>query len=171
MNRFRMRTTLAATTTALVAAAAMAAFALPNASAAPAEEDPVGALLGTLTGQSAKPPVPDGNSPGTGGDAYKPDDPFVDNGEAPKDIPLGTVVAKQFAFFPTKMTVTPGQEITLDNRDVAIHNIQTDGKKPIMKSKDAENGQKVTVKAPAKAGKYEAFCFYHQSMLVDITVK
>lgn len=168
MTRLRMRATVAATTTALLVAGATAAFTVQSASA---EENPVMALVGPLLGQEAKPPTPDGNSPGTGGDAYKPDDPFVDNGEAPADIPAGTVVAKQFTFYPAKITVTPGQEITLDNRDVAIHNIQTNGKKPVMKSKDAENGQKVTVKAPMKPGKYEAFCFYHQSMIVDVTVK
>jgi plastocyanin len=168
MTRFRMRAVLAASTTAAVAAAATAALSLQAASAAPTEADPVTTLLESL---SPKAPTPDGNSPGTGGDAYKEGDPFVDQGKEPTNIPAGTVVAQSFKFFPDKLNATPGQELTLDNQDVAIHNVQTDGKKPKIKSADAESKQKVTFKAPTKAGKYEAFCFYHQSMLVDIIVK
>lgn len=168
MTRLRARAALAATTTVVLAAACTAALTIQSASAAPTEADPVTTLLESF---SPKSPTPEGNSPGTGGDAYKEGDPFVDQGKEPTNIPPGTIIAQSFKFFPGKINATPGQEITLDNQDVAIHNVQTDGKKPTIKSADAESKQKVTFKAPMKPGKYEAFCFYHQSMIVDIIVK
>lgn len=169
-----MRAVVAATTTVLLAAGGTAAFTLQSASAAPTDDNPVTALLAPVLGGAAapdKPATPDNNSPGTGGDAYKPGDPFVDNGEKPTNIPAGTIIAKSFALFPEKLTIGPGQEITLDNQDVATHNIQTLEGKVKIKSPDAVQHSKVTFKAPAKAGKYDVGCYYHQSMIMTIVVK
>lgn len=172
MTRFRMRAAVAAATTVLLAAGGTAAFTSASASAVSTEDNPVAGLLAPLLGAAEnKPPVPDGDSPGTGGDAYKPGDPFVDNGEKPTNIPAGTIIAKSFALFPEKLTTTPGQEITLDNQDVATHNIQTLDGKVKVKSPDAVQHSKITFKAPAKAGKYDVGCYYHQSMIMTIVVK
>jgi plastocyanin len=171
MSRVRTRAAVAAATTVLLAVGGTAVLTSQSASAAPTEDNPVASLLAGLMPQENKPPVPDGNSPGTGGDAYKPGDPFVDNGEKPTNIPAGTIVAKSFQLFPATLKVSPGQEITLDNQDVATHNIQTLEGKVKVKSPDAEQHQKVTFKAPTKAAKYEVGCYYHQSMIMTIVVK
>lgn len=180
MSRLRMRAAVAATTTVLLAAGATAAFALQSASASPTDDNPVASLLAPLLGQQTPPantppaggaPAPDGNSPGTGGDAYKPDDPFVDHGDKPVEVPPGTIIAQSFQLFPAKLVVTPGQVITFDNQDVATHNIQTLEGKVKIKSPDAEPHKKITFKAPAKTGKYDVGCYYHQSMIMTIVVK
>lgn len=112
-----------------------------------------------------------GNSaPGTGADAYDPNDPFVGN-KTVKAPPL-TVVTASFAFTPKKITVKPGEEWTLDNQDIATHNIETRGKNPgKIKSPDALPGKKATFKMPTKKGTYKTVCFYHQAMELDIVVK
>jgi hypothetical protein len=178
MTRLRMRAAAAATT-ALLAAGGTAAFTLQSASAAPTDDNPVSSLLTPLLGggqpapapPADKPPTPDGNSPGTGGDAYKPDDPFVDHGSKPTQVPPGTIIAQSFALFPAKLVTTPGQEITLDNQDVATHNIQTLEGKIKVKSPDAQPHKKVIFKAPTKPGTYDVGCYYHQSMVMKIVVK
>jgi plastocyanin len=157
MKPLRMRAAVAMSTTALLIAGGTAALTLEPASAVPAD-DPT-------------PPVPDGNSPGTGDDAYKADDPFVDHGNGPKNIPANTIIAMSFKFFPNKITVKPNQKLTFDNQDIAIHNIQTAKKPYKIKTKDAAGGEKVTFNAPKAAGKYPTVCYYHQSMLLDIIVK
>jgi plastocyanin len=156
MTPLRMRAAVAMSTTALLVAGGAAALTLQPASAVTADPTP---------------PVPDGNSPGTGDDAYKSDDPFVDHGTGPAKIPPATIIAQSFKFFPTKLTAKPGQKLTLDNQDIAIHNVQTLKGKVKVKSKDAAGGQKVTFKAPKAAGTYKVGCYYHQSMLVDLIVK
>jgi plastocyanin len=170
MTRLRTRTAVAATVTVLLAAGGTAAFTLQSASAARADDNPVTALLAPLLG-GGQAPTPDGDSPGTGGDAYKPGDPFVDNGEAPTNIPAATIIAKSFALYPATLKATPGQEITFDNEDVATHNIQTLEGKVKIKSPDAVQHSKVTFKVPTKAGKYDVGCYYHQSMVMTIVVK
>jgi plastocyanin len=110
------------------------------------------------------------NAPGTGADAYDPNDPFVGN-KSVKAPPL-TVVTASFAFTPKKITVKPGEQWTLDNQDIATHNIETRGKNPgKIKSPDALPGKKATFKMPTKKGTYKTVCFYHQAMELDIVVK
>jgi plastocyanin len=157
----RFRAAVAVTTTALLAAGASASFALQPASAAP-----------HVAVVPADEPCTD-TAPGVC-DAYKPGDPFVDDGSAPKNIPKGTLVAASFKFFPAKVTAKKGATVTFDNRDIAIHNVQTakkvKGKYQIL-SKDAAGGEKTKFKVPKKAGKFKVICFYHQSMVSTIIVK
>lgn len=161
MIRFRTRAAVAVTTAALFAAGGTAVFTLQSASAAPTDDPP----------PATSPPTPDGNSPGTGGDAYKSDDPFVDHGNKPKKIAANTIVAQSFQLFPGKLTTTPGHKIVFDNQDIAIHNIQTLKGKVKVKSPDAQPGKKVAFKAPKKAGIYNVGCYYHQSMVMKLIVK
>ncbi len=108
------------------------------------------------------------DTPGTGADAYAKDDPFVGT----KDVkaPAKTIVMASFNFTPKKITAKPGEVWKIDNQDIATHDVRTQDKKTIF-SGDVLQGKKGSVKMPKKAGKYEAVCFYHQSMVLDITVK
>lgn len=128
------------------------------------------AAAGTDAAGSTKDEMADNTSPGTGADAYDPNDPFVGN-KSVKAPPL-TVVTASFAFTPTKITVKPGQKWTLDNQDIATHNIETRGANPgKIKSPDADPGKKVSFAMPTKKGTYKTVCFYHQAMELTIVVK
>ncbi len=149
-----MNTKLAAVGVTLALATALAGF---GAGVASAEDGP-------------------GDSPGTGSDAYDPNDPFVPGGNKVSSAPPQTIVMADFAFVPTKITAAPGEEWTEDNRDVATHNVSTASKgndkgKNGDIAPDVMSGQKAKFKMPTKKGKYKVVCFYHQNMTATITVK
>lgn len=81
-----------------------------------------------------------------------------------------TIVMKTYAFSPKAIDSAPGQVWAIDNQDAAVHDVRTKDNKTIF-SGDVGPRQKGSVKMPMKAGKYSALCYYHPSMVIDITVK
>jgi plastocyanin len=79
-----------------------------------------------------------------------------------------TIAIKGFAFSPDSLTVKPGQEITVTNKDSAKHTITADDMS--FDSKDLGLNKTYTFKAPAKAGKYTYICDIHQYMKGTLTV-
>jgi plastocyanin len=119
----------------------------------------------------------DPNAPGSC-DKYNPNDPFVPGGNKVSKAPPHTIVMADFAFTPTKITAKPGEVWTEDNRDIATHNISSEGylkKHPKSTgadiAPDVDPGKKATFKMPTKPGKYKVVCFYHQNMTATITIK
>jgi plastocyanin len=118
----------------------------------------------------------DDNSPGTGADAYKTNDPYV-SGQVSK-APPHTIVMANFAFIPTSITAKPGEVWTEENDDVATHNVSSEAYLKANPNSsggdiapDVDAGQKKTFKMPTKPGTYRVVCFYHQRMTATITVK
>jgi plastocyanin len=126
--------------------------------------DPVTDAITAVTGALG------GAAPGGGGTdpgQVNPNDPYA--GGPPTSAPPYTIVMKSIAFFPTVLKTEPGKVWAIDNQDVAIHDVRTQDNKTIF-SGDVQPGGKGSVKMPMKPGKYEAVCYYHQSMVIDITV-
>jgi plastocyanin len=118
----------------------------------------------------------DNSAPGTGADAYKTNDPYV-SGQVTTAAPK-TIVFSGFAFVPTKITAKPGEVWTLDNQDIALHNISSQKYLDAHPKStggdiapDVDKGTKETFKMPTKPGTYKVVCFYHQQMTATITVK
>jgi|GEM_PF-506451 len=113
-------------------------------------------------------------SPGTGSDAYKATDPYVNAQKT--SAPAKTIVMSGFAFIPTEVTVKPGEVWTEENDDPATHNITTE-KLAAKKgtggdiAPDVGANQKKTFKMPTKPGTYKTVCYYHQNMVLTIVVK
>ncbi len=126
--------------------------------------DPVTDAVATVTGALGGA----GGGAGTDPGQVNPNDPYA--GGPPTSAPPFTIVMKSIAFFPTVITTEPGKVWAIDNQDVAIHDVRTQDNKTIF-SGDVNPGMKGAVTMPMKKGKYEAVCFYHQSMIIDITVK
>lgn len=131
--------------------------------ASQSDGDPVTDTIATVTGALGG-GAPGGTDPGQ----VNPNDPYA--GGAPTAAPPYTIVMKGIAFFPTKIVTSPGKIWAIDNQDTAIHDVRTQDNKTIF-SGDVNPGKKGSVKMPMKTGHYDAVCYYHQSMMIDITVK
>jgi plastocyanin len=80
-----------------------------------------------------------------------------------------TITIKDFAFSPTPLTVTPGQEVTVTNKDSATHTI-TSGDGTSFDSKDLGTNASFTFKAPTRPGTYTYLCNIHQYMKGSLQV-
>jgi plastocyanin len=79
------------------------------------------------------------------------------------------IVISNFAFHPAALTVTPGEKVTVTNRDSTAHTV-TDTAADGFNTGDVDPGATVTFTAPAKAGTYPYICTIHQFMHGTLTV-
>ncbi len=123
------------------------------------------------------PPAAAGDSPGTGADAYDPNDQFANPGaKCPKGgEPAKTITASGNTFCAKSYAGKAGDTWTFDNPDIATHNVASDDfeKNPAkFKSADIDQGTKGTFKMPKKTGKYTIICTYHPGiMTAKLTLK
>jgi plastocyanin len=96
-------------------------------------------------------------------DETEPDDSAPDDTAAPgdRDEDTATIVIEDFDY--TLPAVRAGEEVTVVNRDAALHSATDHG--GAFESGLLEQDQSTTIIAPA-AGKYELFCSLHPSMEV-----
>ena len=80
------------------------------------------------------------------------------------------IVIDNFKFAPAALTVSPGQKVTVVNKDSTTHTLTaTTGK--AFDTGDIASGASATFTAPAKAGTYPYICSIHQFMTGTLTVK
>ncbi|MEU9205944.1 cupredoxin domain-containing protein [Streptomyces sp. NPDC048332] len=79
------------------------------------------------------------------------------------------ITIKDFAFHPATLTVAPGTEVTVINKDAATHTVTatSDG---AFDTGQVKSGQKVTFDAPARPGPYPYICTIHPTMHGSLTV-
>lgn len=90
--------------------------------------------------------------------------PAASGGAAKSD----TIVIKNFAFSPSKLTVAPGATVTVRNEDVATHTVTASGGS--FNTGDIKPGSTATFTAPSKPGSYGYICQIHQYMTGTLTV-
>ena len=79
------------------------------------------------------------------------------------------IVIQNFAFSPATLTVTPGEKVTVMNKDTTTHTVTATGSKPF-DTGDIAAGTTTTFTAPAAAGVYHYICTIHQFMHGTLTV-
>jgi plastocyanin len=86
-------------------------------------------------------------------------------------VPKGgmTVTIQNFSFSPKDFTVTPGETISVTNKDPVTHNF-TSVAAGGFNSGPINSGQTVTVKAPTTPGTYPYKCTIHPFMTGTVTV-
>jgi plastocyanin len=82
----------------------------------------------------------------------------------------GALKIAKFAYDPTPLTVTPGQQVTVANADSAEHTVTSD-MAGLFAANEVKYGKSVTFTAPAKAGSYTFHCAYHANMHGTLIVK
>ena len=80
-----------------------------------------------------------------------------------------TITIQNFSFSPAKVTVTPGEKVTVTNKDSVAHTVTANDKK--FNTGDIEPGKTVTFTAPSSPGSYPYICTIHQYMTGTIVVK
>ena len=80
-----------------------------------------------------------------------------------------TIPIQNFSFSPAKITVTPGQKVTVTNKDSVAHTVTANDKK--FNTGDIDPGKTVTFTAPSTPGSYPYICTIHQYMTGMLTVK
>ena len=79
------------------------------------------------------------------------------------------IVISNFAFHPATLTVTPGEKVTVTNRDSTTHTVTATGTKAF-DTGDVNSGATTTFTAPATAGSFPSICTSHQFMHGTLTV-
>ncbi|HWE56443.1 MAG TPA: cupredoxin domain-containing protein [Acidimicrobiales bacterium] len=79
-----------------------------------------------------------------------------------------TIVIKNFAFSPQKITVAPGATVTVHNEDGATHTVTGNG--GAFDTGNISGGATKTFTAPTKAGSYGYICNIHQYMTGTLAV-
>jgi plastocyanin len=111
-----------------------------------------GALLLTACGGGGKAPTTSGGSASaTGGSSSD------------------HITISNFMFSPMSDTVSPGESISVTNKDSATHTLSATGGQ--FNTGNITQNQTKTFKAPTKPGKYSYICNIHQYMMGTITVK
>jgi plastocyanin len=80
-----------------------------------------------------------------------------------------TITIQNFSFSPSKITVTPGEKVTVTNKDSVAHTVTANDKK--FNTGDISPGKTVTFTAPSSPGSYPYICTIHQYMTGMLTVK
>ena len=80
------------------------------------------------------------------------------------------LIVAQFAYSPSPLRVSPGQVVTVTNRDGATHTVTSD-QGGAFHSGDLNKGTPMTFTAPTKPGTYTFHCDYHASMHGTLVVK
>jgi plastocyanin len=87
-----------------------------------------------------------------------------------RPVPGGaTLVIQNFKFSPQNFTVTPGETISVTNKDSSAHTF-TSTTSGAFDTGTINQGQTVTVKAPTKPGTYNYLCTIHPFMTGVLTV-
>ena len=73
------------------------------------------------------------------------------------------ITIQNFAFHPASITVTPGEKVTVTNKDSTAHTV-TATAGSAFNTNDVNPGATTTFTAPAKAGSYPYICTIHQFM-------
>lgn len=84
------------------------------------------------------------------------------------DAPEVDVEIRDFEFFPAKLTVDAGAEVTWTNRDSAPHNAVADDGAFDTGRIDQDDSVSVTLDEP---GTYPYVCTYHSGMKATVTVR
>jgi plastocyanin len=79
------------------------------------------------------------------------------------------VTISNFMFSPMDLTVSPGETVSVTNKDSATHTLTATGGQ--FNTGDITQNQTKSFKAPTKPGKYSYICNIHQYMMGTITVK
>jgi plastocyanin len=79
------------------------------------------------------------------------------------------VTISNFMFAPMDLTVSPGETVSVTNKDSATHTLTATGGQ--FNTGDITQNQTKSFKAPTKPGKYSYICNIHQYMMGTITVK
>jgi plastocyanin len=90
-------------------------------------------------------------------------------GGSPSTGGSATITIQNFSFSPAKITVTPGEKVTVTNKDSVAHTVTANDKK--FNTGDIGAGKTVTFTAPSSAGSYPYMCNIHQYMTGMLTVK
>jgi plastocyanin len=75
-----------------------------------------------------------------------------------------------FAYDPTPLTVTAGQQVPVTNADSAEHTVTSD-MAGLFAANEIKYGKSVTFTAPKTAGTYTFHCAYHPRMHGTLVVK
>lgn len=76
--------------------------------------------------------------------------------------PTASIVIQNFAFSPASITVTPGETVSVTNKDAASHTVTSDT--GAFDTGLVGTNQTVTFKAPSKPGSYPYHCTVHTFM-------
>lgn len=87
-----------------------------------------------------------------------------------RDGSSAALTIQSFAYSPTPLTVAPGAQVAVTNKDSAEHTATSD-QKGLFKADDIKQGQTVSFTAPTKPGTYTFFCDYHPSMHGTLVVR
>ena len=79
------------------------------------------------------------------------------------------IVIDNFTFSPATLTVTPGEKVTVVNKDSTTHTVTATGNKAF-DTGDIASGATTTFTAPSTAGSYPYICTIHQFMHGTLTV-
>jgi plastocyanin len=80
-----------------------------------------------------------------------------------------TIVIDKFTYQPASLTVAPGTQITVMNRDSAAHTVT--GNDESFDSGTIAGGQRGEITAPSKPGSYPYICTVHPYMTGMLIVK
>lgn len=85
--------------------------------------------------------------------------------------PAGSkIVINNFAFSPATLTVSPGQQVTVQNSDSTTHTVTATAGK-IFDTGSVAAGASATFTAPTAPGSYPYICTIHQFMHGTLVVK
>ena len=79
------------------------------------------------------------------------------------------IVIDNFTFSPATLTVTPGEKVTVVNKDSTTHTVTATGNKAF-DTGDIASGATTTFTAPSTDGSYPYICTIHQFMHGTLTV-
>ena len=80
-----------------------------------------------------------------------------------------SITIQNFAFSPSSITVSPGEKVTVTNKDSVAHTVTANDKK--FDTGDIDPGKTVTFTAPTAPGSYPYICTIHQYMTGMLVVK
>jgi plastocyanin len=90
-------------------------------------------------------------------------------GGSPSTGGSATITIQNFSFSPAKVTVSPGEKVTVTNKDPVAHTVTANDKK--FDTGDIGPGKTTTFSAPSSPGSYPYICTIHQYMTGMLTVK
>jgi plastocyanin len=87
------------------------------------------------------------------------------------DVTGGTVITiEDFSFSPKTITVSPGEVVTVVNKDIAGHSVTSD-KGGVFDTNIISSGKTVTFTAPQESGSHGYHCTPHPSMQGTLVVE
>jgi plastocyanin len=89
--------------------------------------------------------------------------------ESSETAPSGPTITIAGMAFGQPLTVSPGGQINIVNKDTVEHSVTSDTAGVF--SQDVDGGEKATLTAPSQPGTYAFHCKYHPNMKGTLTVK